>query len=43
MKKEDIQAKIDIIFDNLEKLKFFPSMTYEEFIGDFRNTDASLQ
>jgi uncharacterized protein YutE (UPF0331/DUF86 family) len=42
MKKEDIQAKIDVIFDNLEKLKFFSSMTYEEFIGDFRNIDASL-
>ncbi|MBI4743860.1 MAG: DUF86 domain-containing protein [Actinobacteria bacterium] len=42
MKKEDILAKIDIIFDNLEKLKFFSSMNYEEFIGDFRNIDASL-
>ncbi|MBI5213411.1 MAG: DUF86 domain-containing protein, partial [Nitrospirae bacterium] len=42
MKKEDIQTKIDVIFDNLEKLKFFSPMTYEEFIDDFRNIDASL-
>ncbi len=42
MKKEDIQTKIDVIFDNLEKLKFFSSMTCEEFISDFRNIDASL-
>ncbi|NWF99260.1 MAG: DUF86 domain-containing protein [Nitrospirae bacterium] len=42
MKKEDIQTKIDVIFDNLEKLKFFRSMTYEEFVNDFRNIDASL-
>ncbi|MBI5199343.1 MAG: DUF86 domain-containing protein [Nitrospirae bacterium] len=42
MKKEDIQTKIDVIFDNLEKLKFFSSKTYDEFIADFRNIDASL-
>lgn len=42
MKKEDIQTKIDVILDNLEKLKFISSRTYEEFISDFRNIDASL-
>ena len=42
MKKQDIQTKIDVIFDNLEKLKYFDSKTYEEFISDFRNIDASL-
>jgi len=42
MRKEDIQTKIDVIFDNLEKLKFFSSKTHEEFISDFRNIDASL-
>ena len=42
MKKEDIQTKIDVIFDGLDKLKFFNAMTYEEFIADFRNINASL-
>ncbi|MEK6546650.1 MAG: DUF86 domain-containing protein [Nitrospinota bacterium] len=42
MRKEDIQTKIDAIFDNLEKLKFFSSKTYEEFIADFRNIDSAL-
>lgn len=42
MKKEDIQTKIDVIFDNLEKLKFISSKTYEEFTSDFRNIYASL-
>lgn len=42
MKKEDIQTKIDVLLNNLEKLKFLSSKTYEEFISDFRNIDASL-
>lgn len=42
MKKEDIQTKIDVLLDNLEKLKFFSSKTYDEFKSDFRNTDSSL-
>lgn len=42
MKKEDIQTKIDVIFNNLDKLKFFKAKSYEEFISDFRNIDASL-
>lgn len=42
MKKEDIQTKIDVIFNNLDKLKFFKTKSYEEFISDFRNIDASL-
>ena len=42
MRKEDIQTKIDAIFDNLEKLKFFSSKTYEDFISDFRNIDSAL-
>ena len=42
MKKEDIQTKIDAIFDNHEKLKFFSSKTYEEFTADFRNIDSAL-
>jgi len=42
MKKEDIQAKIDIILDNLEKLSILKSKTYEEFTSDFRNIDSAL-
>ncbi|OGW03970.1 MAG: hypothetical protein A3I04_08115 [Nitrospinae bacterium RIFCSPLOWO2_02_FULL_39_110] len=42
MRKEDIQTKIDAIFDNHEKLKFFSSKTYEEFTADFRNIDSAL-
>lgn len=42
MKKEDVQTKIDVIFDNFEKLKFLSSKTYEEFVPDFRNIHASL-
>jgi len=33
MKKEDIQTKIDVIFNNLDKLKFFKAKSYEEFIN----------
>jgi uncharacterized protein YutE (UPF0331/DUF86 family) len=42
VKKEDIQTKIDVIFNNLDKLKFFKAKSYEEFISDFRNIDSSL-
>ncbi|MBI3582785.1 MAG: DUF86 domain-containing protein [Nitrospinae bacterium] len=42
MKKEDIQTKIDVIFNNLEKLKIFSSKSYEDFISDFRNIDSAL-
>jgi len=42
MKKEDIQSKIDVIFENLEKLHILKAKTYEDFTSDFRNIDASL-
>lgn len=42
MKKEDIQTKINVLLDNLEKLKYFTSKTYEEFTSDFRNIDSAL-
>ena len=42
MRKEDIQTKIDAIFDSYEKLKFLSSKTYEDFISDFRNIDSAL-
>jgi len=42
MKKEDIQTKIDVVFDNLEKLRSLKIKTYEDFIADFRNIDSAL-
>jgi len=42
MRQEDIQTKIDVIVENLEKLGFFKAMTYEDFISDFRNIDSAL-
>lgn len=42
MRKEDIQTKIDVILDNLEKLYPLKSMAYEDFISDYRNIDSAL-
>ena len=42
MRQEDIQTKIDVIVENLEKLSFLKAMTYEDFISDFRNIDSAL-
>lgn len=42
MRQEDIQTKIDVIVENLEKLGSFKAMTYEDFISDFRNIDSVL-
>lgn len=42
MRQEDVQTKLDIIPENLEKLDIFRAMSYEEFISDFRNIDSAL-
>lgn len=42
MRKEDVQSKLDIIPENLEKLEILRSMSYEEFKSDFRNIDSTL-
>jgi uncharacterized protein YutE (UPF0331/DUF86 family) len=42
MRKADIQGKIDVVLDNLEKLHSLRSKPYEDFISDFRNTDSAL-
>jgi uncharacterized protein YutE (UPF0331/DUF86 family) len=42
MKKRDIQKKIDVVLDNLEKLRILKQKTYEDFISDFRNIDSAL-
>lgn len=42
MNRQDIQLKIDVIIDNLEKLHLLKSKTYNDFISDFRNADSAL-
>ncbi|HLC16687.1 MAG TPA: DUF86 domain-containing protein [Thermodesulfovibrionia bacterium] len=42
MKQIDVQSKIDIILDNIEKLNLLKIKTYEDFISDFRNIDSAL-
>ena len=42
MRKEDVQSKLDIIPENLEKLEILRTMDYEKFISDFRNSDSAL-
>lgn len=42
MNQRDVQTKIDVILDNLEKLHVLKSKSYEDFIADFRNIDSAL-
>lgn len=42
MRREDVESKLDIIPENLEKLRVLVAMSYEEFISDFRNIDSAL-
>lgn len=42
MRKEDVQSKLDIIPENIEKLEILRTMSHEEFISDFRNVDSAL-
>ena len=42
MRKEDVQSKLDIIPENLEKFEILRGMDYETFILDFRNIDSAL-
>lgn len=42
MRQEDIQIKIDVIVENLEKLSSLKAKTYEDFISDYRNIDSAL-
>lgn len=42
MKKEDVQSKLDVIPENLEKLEILRAMGYAAFISDFRNIDSTL-
>jgi uncharacterized protein YutE (UPF0331/DUF86 family) len=42
VRKEDVQSKLDIIPENLEKLEILKAMDYEKFASDFRNIDSVL-
>ena len=42
MKMEDVQIKLDMIVENLEKLAILKDKSYDEFQSDFRNIDSSL-
>jgi len=42
MKKTDVQSKLDVIPENLEKLEILRAKGYEEFTSDFRNIDSAL-
>jgi uncharacterized protein YutE (UPF0331/DUF86 family) len=42
MRKEDVQSKLDLIPENLEKIEILRAMSYEEFVSDFRNIDSAL-
>lgn len=43
MKKQDVQINLDIVEDNLEKLKTLSLLNYDEFMADFRNLDAGVR
>lgn len=38
-----VQSRIEIIEENLTKLRQLQQMTFEEFMADFRNLDAALR
>jgi len=42
VKQRDIQTKIDVILDNLEKLNVLKIKKYKDFVDDFRNVDSAL-
>lgn len=42
MTLDDIQTKLDVLRDNLEKMALLPQASFEEFSGDFRNVDSAL-
>ncbi len=42
MNREDVQKKIDVIADNLEKLSSLAAADYDGFVEDFRNIDSAL-
>lgn len=41
MTLENIQSKLDMLRENLERLEQIPQASFEEFAGDFRNVDSA--
>ena len=42
MTSKDIEGKLAIVLDNVEKLARIPQTSVDEFVGDFRNVDSAL-
>jgi uncharacterized protein YutE (UPF0331/DUF86 family) len=42
MTEDDIQTKLAVLAENLERMAEIPQSTYEEFGADFRNLDSAL-
>lgn len=42
MRLEDIQSKLSVIVENLDKLRALSALSREEFEADFRNLDSTL-
>ncbi|MBI2264285.1 MAG: DUF86 domain-containing protein [Armatimonadetes bacterium] len=42
MNIRDVQRKLDVITDNLEKLEQLASKSFKDFSSDFRNSDSVL-
>jgi uncharacterized protein YutE (UPF0331/DUF86 family) len=42
MTVDEVQSKLDVIRDNLERMQQIPQASYAEFSADFRNLDSAL-
>ena len=42
MNPRDIHTKIDLVSDNVARLRLLPTETFEGFTSDFRNADSAL-
>ena len=42
MTDDDVQTKLALLAENLERLAQIPQASYEEFAADFRNLDSAL-
>lgn len=42
MRKADVQSKLEIIPENIERLELLRAKDYQEFCSDFRNIDSTL-
>jgi uncharacterized protein YutE (UPF0331/DUF86 family) len=42
MRRADVQSKLEVIPENIEKLELLKAKDYQEFRSDFRNVDSAL-